>query len=79
MKELGESLKKIAGKIDKANSFTELYKLLQGYIRAQKTEGSLHGIGDLCLYDVAFRISAYLDCLPKEVFVQNGSKEGAKK
>jgi hypothetical protein len=26
----------------------------------------------------AFRISAYLDCLPTEVFVQSGSKQGAK-
>lgn len=79
MKELAESLKKIASKIDEAKSFTKLYTLLQGHIKAQKAEGSLHGIGELCLYDISFRISAYLDCLPTEVFVQSGSKQGAEK
>ena len=79
MKELAKNLKKIAREIDKTNSFTELYRLLQGHIKAQKAEGSFHSIGELCLYDIAFRISAYFDCLPTEVFVQSGSKQGAKK
>lgn len=79
MKKLAESLKRIASKIDEGNFFTKLYTLLQGHTKAQKAEGSLHGIGDLCLYDIAFRISAYLDCLPTEVFVQSGSKKGAEK
>lgn len=79
MKQLAESLKKIAGEIDEANSFIKLYTLLQGHIKAQKAEGRFHGIGELCLYDIAFRISAYLECLPEQVFVQSGSKEGAQK
>ena len=79
MKELAESLEKISEEIDEANSFTKLYALLQGYVKAQKAEGSLHGIGKLCLYDISFRISAYLDCLPTEVFVQSSSKQGAEK
>ncbi|MDM1323470.1 hypothetical protein HXZ90_04115 [Acinetobacter pseudolwoffii] len=63
----------IKTEIKATQNFEQLYELLDSNLR------SIQDIGDLFIFDTALRIGAKLNYLPKELIVQSGSKEGAKK
>jgi hypothetical protein len=54
-----------------AKDFDELYSIVQREI------GSIDGVGDLTVYDVAHRIGAFLGKEPKLVYLHAGTAEGA--
>ena len=60
------------GGLERAMSFDELHRLVQDAI------GSLHGIGELTVYDTALRIGAKLGHLPKRVYLHSGTRAGAR-
>jgi len=62
------------GKLEVADvqTFEELFK------RVEKAIGSIRGIGDLAVYDVALHIGAFLRKLPERVYLQRGAREGAR-
>lgn len=55
---------------------TESFEAL--FTRVQEAIGSIHGIGPLCVYDVALRIGALLGFPPAEVYLHRGSLAGAR-
>jgi hypothetical protein len=59
--------------IEDAQSFKELHQLVL------KKSGSIHGIGELTVYDTALRIGAKLELWPSEVFLHAGVRDGARK
>jgi hypothetical protein len=40
--------------------------------------GTLSGIGELYVYDTAFRLGAYLALLPVDVYLHTGTRAGAR-
>ncbi len=46
--------------------------------RIESLVKSVHGIGELYVYDTALRISAFLDCPPEHVYIHNGTRDGAR-
>ncbi len=44
----------------------------------EKAIGSIRGIGDLAVYDVALHIGAFLKRLPARVYLQAGARKGAR-
>jgi len=64
-------LQGIAGKLERAADFRALHELLELEI------GSIHGIGELTVYDIAHRIGAYLRKVPTLVYLHRGTRTGA--
>ncbi|MCU4412685.1 hypothetical protein KTH71_01305 [Acinetobacter sp. WU_MDCI_Axc73] len=62
--------------INAIKDFAELYQLIVLHLNLNKEKYELLGIGKLCVYDTALRVSAYLGCLPNEIYVQSGSADG---
>lgn len=58
--------------IARADSFDALHVLIAGQLR------EVAGIGELYLYDTAFRIGAYLRLLPTRVYLHAGTRDGAR-
>jgi hypothetical protein len=53
-------------------SFQELFDIVE------HTIGSIKGIGDLTIYDTAYRIGMYLNLEPEEIYLHAGTRQGAK-
>jgi hypothetical protein len=51
-------------------SFRDLHKLVREKI------GPIPDIGELTVYDTALRLSAFLRCRPREVYLHAGAREG---
>lgn len=58
--------------LERAKSFDDLHR------RVDLTVGSLHGIGELTVYDSALRIGAKLGLLPRRVYLHRGTRVGAR-
>jgi len=54
------------------DDFEELFQ------RVEKAIGSIRGVGDLAVYDVAVRIGAFLRVMPRRVYLQTGARKGAR-
>ena len=65
-------LQAIAEQLRAANSFVELYR------RIEHRLGTVRGIGDLAIYDIAHRIGAFLGLEPDAVYLHAGTREGAR-
>lgn len=57
--------------IEAAKDFDDLYALIRHAIKRIK------GLGELYVYDTAFRIGAYAKKLPKKVYLHAGTRKGA--
>lgn len=57
-------------KIRRIKSFDELYDIISSC--------SVKGIGELTVYDIAFRIGSYLGKYPKKVYMHAATREGAR-
>lgn len=57
-------------KIHKISNFDKLYELISSC--------KVKGIGELAIYDIAFRIGSYLGEYPKKVYLHAGTRKGAK-
>lgn len=57
--------------IKRCKDFDELHSLLERRLRQTK------GIGELYIYDTAFRIGAKLGVLPTNVYLHRGTRDGA--
>ena len=64
-------LQAIATKLDRVADFTELHDVVEDGI------GSIRGIGELAIYDIAHRIGAFLKKAPKVVYLHRGTRTGA--
>ena len=53
-------------------TFDELHEVVR------RTIGPLRGIGELAVYDVAYRIGAHLGLAPDRVYLHAGTREGAR-
>jgi hypothetical protein len=58
--------------LKRSRDFDELHE------RVSRAIGSLHGIGELTVYDTALRIGARVGYLPKRVYLHSGTRTGAK-
>jgi hypothetical protein len=58
--------------LKKADSFDELFTLVESRVRTTP------GIGELYVYDTSLRIGAKLNLLPDEVYLHAGVRKGAK-
>ena len=58
--------------IARANSFDALHALIASQLR------EVSGIGELYLYDTAFRVGAYRRLLPTRVYLHAGTRDGAR-
>lgn len=58
--------------LKRARDFDELYG------RVETAIGTLHGIGELTVYDTALRIGARLGHVPRKVYLHAGTRAGAK-
>ncbi len=52
--------------------FDELHRLIESRLR------SIHGVGELMIYDTAVRIGALLGHLPKRIYLHRGTRRGAR-
>jgi len=59
--------------ISESTTFANLHELL----REKLTR--IFGLGDLYIYDTAFRIGAFLNVFPKQIYLHAGTKTGARK
>lgn len=66
-----ERLQAAARRLAGAPDFDALHEIVKCEI------GSVHGIGELTVYDIAHRIGAYLGKVPTLVYLHRGTKEGA--
>lgn len=66
-----ERLQAAARRLAGAPDFDALHEIVKREI------GSVHGIGELMVYDIAHRIGAYLGKVPTLVYLHRGTKEGA--
>ncbi len=66
-----ERLQAAARSLAGARDFDALHEIIKREI------GSVHGIGELMVYDIAHRIGAYLGKFPTRVYLHRGTKEGA--
>lgn len=64
-------LQGIARKLENAADFSELHNMVESEI------GSINGIGELTVYDIAHRIGAYLRKAPKLIYLHRGTSTGA--
>jgi hypothetical protein len=55
-----------------ARSFADLIARVRTAVR------SVHGIGELYVYDTAFRLGGHLELLPNEVYLHAGTRQGAR-
>ena len=70
--ELAEGrLQAAARRLSAAADFDALHEAVKREI------GSVHGIGELTVYDIAHRIGAYLGKPPTLIYLHRGTKEGA--
>lgn len=67
-----EALHRKSSQIQLCRTFEQLFKTIENECR------KLWGIGELCVYDTALRIGAYLGLEPNEVFLHSGTRVGAK-
>lgn len=58
--------------LGRARSFAELIARVATAVR------SVHGIGELYVYDTALRLGAHLRLLPREVYLHAGTRRGAR-
>jgi hypothetical protein len=70
--EAADRLSAAVSELRASRDFDELIQVV--YERA----GSVDGIGDLAVYDVALRIGARLGRLPERVYLHAGTREGAR-
>jgi hypothetical protein len=70
LKQAATELKR--AKLERSRNFDELHERVFGAI------GSVHGIGELTVYDTALRIGARLRYLPRRVYLHSGTRTGAK-
>lgn len=56
----------------RTRSFADLIARVNAAVR------SVHGIGELYVYDTALRLGAHLQLLPREVYLHAGTKRGAR-
>ena len=61
-----------AARLEQTADFDELHQ------RVNQAIGSLHGIGELTVYDTALRIGARLGFLPERVYLHSGTRVGAR-
>ena len=61
-----------AARLGQSTSFDDLHQ------RIDRAIGSLHGIGELTVYDTALRIGARLGHRPKRVYLHSGTRLGAR-
>ena len=66
-------LLRIAGELGRCPDFAALHE------RIKQSIGTIRGIGDLAVYDIANRIGAYLDKEPELVYLHRGTRLGAAK
>ena len=59
--------------LERSQSFDDLF------FQIEKILVSVHGAGDLYLYDTALRLGTYLGLHPTRVFLQTGARTGAQK
>src|ERR1043166_623041 len=64
-------LQGVARRLERAADFEALHESLESEI------GSIHGIGELTVYDIAHRIGAYLRKAPALVYLHRGTRTGA--
>jgi hypothetical protein len=72
---LEESRRRLIDNIEllkRATTFDELIELVE------QLSGSIHGIGQLTVYDTALRIGARLGLEPTRVYLHAGTRDGAK-
>jgi hypothetical protein len=62
----------VAMDLQKCTCFQELFDIVECEI------GSIKGIGELTVYDTAYRIGVYLDLEPEVVYLHTGTRKGAK-
>jgi len=62
----------VSGDLQKSTSFQELFDIVE------RTIGDIQGIGELTVYDTAYRIGIYLKLEPKEIYLHAGTRKGAK-
>ncbi|HTQ38724.1 MAG TPA: hypothetical protein VMJ32_06835 [Pirellulales bacterium] len=58
--------------LERATDFDSLFAIVSNAI------GSIHGIGELTIYDTALRIGAKLGLLPTRVYLHSGTRKGAR-
>jgi hypothetical protein len=73
LKKSHQRLRAAICEIRRTRPFEELHQLIL------KKIGSIHGIGELMVYDTALRIGAKLGREPSEVFLHAGTRVGARK
>lgn len=66
-----ERLQATAKRLTDARDFDELHDIVKREI------GSVHGIGELMVYDIAHRIGAYFGKSPRLIYLHRGTKDGA--
>ena len=59
-------------RLRRCSGFDELHEEIH------RTIGSISGVGDLAVYDIAMRIGAKLGLEPSRVFLHRGVREGAR-
>jgi hypothetical protein len=58
--------------LKEAQCFAELIERVQAAVR------HVHGIGELYVYDTAFRLGGHLELLPDQVYLHAGTRQGAR-
>jgi hypothetical protein len=64
-------LRRAVPELTQAVGFAGLYGLIE------RAVGSIHGIGELAVYDIAHRIGMHLGKAPELVYLHRGAREGA--
>jgi hypothetical protein len=67
-----ERLSRAKGELKRSPNFDGLIRIVG------RKAGSIHGIGDLAVYDFALRIGAWLRLKPAKVYLHAGTRQGAK-
>ena len=57
--------------IDKASSFEQLFKIIE--------KNRIHGIGEMTIYDSAFRIGIYKGIQPDKIYLHRGTRIGVER
>jgi len=69
----GKALVNIKDKIEKSTDFDQLFTVIQ-------TEGKkIHGVGELFIYDTAFRIGQKLKIYPDRIYLHRGTRIGVER
>jgi hypothetical protein len=72
LSEAERRLQAAAPSLARCRTFAELHDAVQATLR------TVHGIGDLCMYDTATRIGAHLELEPEQVYLHAGTATGAR-